>query len=63
MSWNQGLCPWDILGMALRRELRQRLALEEYLDEEWEGVAEDLEATPVVSAKQRERTQCISRRY
>jgi hypothetical protein len=44
MSWNQGLCPWDISGMALRRELRRRLALEEYLDKEREWVAEDLEA-------------------
>jgi Domain of unknown function (DUF3854) len=44
MRWNQGLCPWDISRMALRRELRKRLALEQYLDGQREWVAEDLEA-------------------
>jgi len=44
MSWNQGLCPWDISGMALRRELRHKLELDQYFDMEREWVAEDLEA-------------------
>jgi Domain of unknown function (DUF3854) len=44
MTWNQGLCPWDISGMALRRELRHQLELEQFFDVEREWVAEDLEA-------------------
>jgi Domain of unknown function (DUF3854) len=44
MTWNQGLCPWDISGVALRRELRHRLELDQYFDVEREWVAEDLEA-------------------
>ena len=44
MTWNQGLCPWDISGMALRRELRHQLELDQYFDVEREWVAEDLEA-------------------
>jgi hypothetical protein len=44
MTWNQGLCPWDISGMALRRELRHKLELDQYFDIEREWVAEDLEA-------------------
>jgi hypothetical protein len=51
MSWNQGLCPWDISGAALRRELRQRLELDQYFDVDKEWVAEDLGA---IASKARE---------
>jgi TusA-related sulfurtransferase len=51
MSWNQGLCPWDISGAALRRELRQRLELDQYFDVDKEWVAEDLGA---IATKARE---------
>jgi Domain of unknown function (DUF3854) len=44
VSWNQGLCPWDISGVALRRELRHRLDLNQYFDVEREWDAGDLEA-------------------
>ena len=30
-SWNQGLCPWDISGVELRRVLRELLGLNEFL--------------------------------
>ncbi|NJR49501.1 MAG: DUF3854 domain-containing protein [Leptolyngbyaceae cyanobacterium CSU_1_3] len=49
MAWNQGLCPWDISGMALRRELRHRLALDQYFDGEREWVAADLEAIAFIA--------------
>jgi TusA-related sulfurtransferase len=51
MSWNQGLCPWDISGAALRRELRHRLELDQYFDVEKEWVADDLGA---IASKARE---------
>lgn len=44
MTWSQGLCPWDISGTVLRRELRHQLELDQYFDVEREWVAEDLEA-------------------
>lgn len=44
MAWNQGLCPWDISGIALRRELRHKLGLNQYFDVEREWDAADLEA-------------------
>jgi hypothetical protein len=43
MSWSQGLCPWDISGAVLRRELRQRLNLQQFFDVEREWDAQDLE--------------------
>ncbi|MGB8701884.1 MAG: hypothetical protein WCD18_20915, partial [Thermosynechococcaceae cyanobacterium] len=30
-SWRQGLCPWDISGTELRREIRDRLGLTEFI--------------------------------
>jgi hypothetical protein len=41
-SWNQGLCPWDISGAALRQKLRHRLGLQQFFDVEREWDAEDL---------------------
>jgi hypothetical protein len=58
MSWNQGLCPWDISGAALRRELRQRLELDQYFDVDKEWVAEDLVA---IASKARENTVHIKK--
>jgi Domain of unknown function (DUF3854) len=46
-SWNQGLCPWDISGVALRRKLRHKLGLTQYLDGEREWNATDLEAIAI----------------
>jgi hypothetical protein len=57
-TWNQGLCPWDISGVALRRELRQRLELEQFFDLEKEWVAEDLQA---IAAKARENSVHIKK--
>jgi hypothetical protein len=58
MSWNQGLCPWDISGMALRRELRQKLDLNQFFDIDREWVAEDLEA---IAQKARENAAQIKK--
>jgi Domain of unknown function (DUF3854) len=58
VSWNQGLCPWDISGAALRRELRHRLDLNQYFDLEREWVAEDLEA---IACKARENAKHIKK--
>jgi hypothetical protein len=44
IAWNQGLCPWDISGTALRQELRHRLNLNSFFDLNREWVVEDLEA-------------------
>ncbi|NJN23222.1 MAG: hypothetical protein HC810_00860 [Acaryochloridaceae cyanobacterium RL_2_7] len=46
-SWRQDLCPWDIPGTAMRRELRDKLGLNEFIREaiagrEW--IADDLES-------------------
>jgi len=37
LKWNQSLCPWDISSVALRRGLRERLGLIDFLfqDKEW----------------------------
>jgi hypothetical protein len=40
-SWNQGICPWDISGASLRRELRKILGLNQFLDPDREWVAAD----------------------
>jgi hypothetical protein len=58
MSWNQGLCPWDISGVALRRELRQRLDLNQFFEPDREWVAEDLEA---IAQKARENANQIKK--
>jgi Domain of unknown function (DUF3854) len=42
--WNQGLCPWDISKAELRRVLREKLRLNDFLDPEKEWTEEDLEA-------------------
>jgi hypothetical protein len=42
-TWNQGLCPWDISGAALRQKLRHRLGLQQFFDVEREWDAADLE--------------------
>ncbi len=36
-SWNQGVCPWDISGTALRQKIREALGLNDFLDpnKEW----------------------------
>jgi hypothetical protein len=41
--WNQGLCPWDISKAELRRVLREKLRLNEFLDPDKEWTEEDLE--------------------
>ncbi len=41
LGWNQGVCPWDISGAALRAELRRNLGLDQYLDPEREWTGED----------------------
>jgi hypothetical protein len=58
VSWNQRLCPWDISGAALRRELRHRLDLNQYFDLDREWVAEDLEA---IACKARENAEHIKK--
>lgn len=37
LKWNQSLCPWDLSNAALRRALRERLGLMDFLvqDKEW----------------------------
>jgi NAD(P)-dependent dehydrogenase (short-subunit alcohol dehydrogenase family) len=37
LKWNQSLCPWDISSAALRREIRERLGLTDFLNlnKEW----------------------------
>jgi Domain of unknown function (DUF3854) len=41
--WNQGLCPWDISKSELRRVLREKLRLNDFLDPNKEWTEEDLE--------------------
>jgi len=41
--WNQGLCPWDISKAELRRVLRQKLRLNDFLDPDKEWTEDDLE--------------------
>jgi hypothetical protein len=41
--WNQGLCPWDISKSELRRVLREKLRLNDFLDPDKEWTEEDLE--------------------
>ena len=46
VSWRQMLCPWDISGTELRREIRDRLGLTEFLELAaggWEWTRDDLE--------------------
>jgi hypothetical protein len=40
--WNQGLCPWDISGAELRRALREKLGLNNFLDPDREWTRDDL---------------------
>ncbi|NJR39081.1 MAG: DUF3854 domain-containing protein [Leptolyngbyaceae cyanobacterium CSU_1_4] len=42
--WNQGLCPWDISKAELRRLLREKLRLNDFLDPNKEWTEDDLEA-------------------
>ena len=37
VSWRQNLCPWDIPGTELRREIRDKLGLTEFLEKAAEG--------------------------
>ena len=37
VSWRQNLCPWDIPGTELRREIRDTLGLTEFLEKAAEG--------------------------
>jgi Domain of unknown function (DUF3854) len=41
--WNQGLCPWDISKAELRRLLREKLRLNDFLDPNKEWTEDDLE--------------------
>jgi hypothetical protein len=41
-SWNQGLCPWDISGVEVRRKLRELLGLNQFLDPDREWTKHDL---------------------
>ncbi|UYD31086.1 DUF3854 domain-containing protein (plasmid) [Tolypothrix sp. PCC 7712] len=41
-SWNQGVCPWDISGTALRRKIREALGLNDFLDPNKEWTKADL---------------------
>jgi hypothetical protein len=43
-SWHQGLCPWDISKTELRRLLREKLRLNDFLDIEKEWTEADLES-------------------
>jgi len=43
-AWNQGLCPWDISKAELRRVLREKLRLNDFLDPDKEWTEADLEA-------------------
>lgn len=42
LKWNQSLCPWDISSAELRRALRERLGLTEFLNPEKEWTKYDL---------------------
>jgi hypothetical protein len=42
LKWNQSLCPWDISSAALRREVRARLGLMDFLDPDKEWTKDDL---------------------
>ncbi|MBE9209211.1 DUF3854 domain-containing protein [Nostoc sp. LEGE 06077] len=41
-SWNQGVCPWDISGTALRRQIREAIGLNDFLDPHKEWTKADL---------------------
>ena len=46
VSWRQNLCPWDIPGTELRRFIRDKLGLTDFLEqaaEGWEWTRDDLE--------------------
>jgi len=42
LKWNQSLCPWDISSAALRRGLRERLGLTDFLEQGKEWTKYDL---------------------
>lgn len=42
LKWNQSLCPWDISGAEVRRALREKLGLREFLDPDKEWTKYDL---------------------
>ncbi|MEA5507577.1 plasmid replication protein, CyRepA1 family [Halotia wernerae UHCC 0503] len=42
-TWNQAVCPWDISGTALRREIREALGLNDFLDPFKEWTKADIE--------------------
>jgi hypothetical protein len=42
LKWNQSLCPWDVSNTALRREIRERLGLTDFLDPNQEWTKYDL---------------------
>ncbi|MBD2303783.1 hypothetical protein, partial [Nostoc sp. FACHB-190] len=41
-NWNQGVCPWDISGTALRRQIREAIGLNDFLDPHKEWTKADL---------------------
>ncbi|MBD2616382.1 hypothetical protein H6G94_35035, partial [Nostoc punctiforme FACHB-252] len=41
-NWNQGVCPWDISGTALRRKIREVLGLNDFLNPNKEWTKADL---------------------
>lgn len=43
-SWNQGLCPWDISGAAVRGAMREKVGLAKYLNPNREWTKYDLAA-------------------
>lgn len=43
--WNQGLCPWDISGAAVRSKLREKLGLNAFLDGDRTWTKYDVEAS------------------
>ncbi len=58
-GWNQGVCPWDISGAALRRELRQRLGLDKFLDTEREWTAEDVGEVAAIARQHSQLVQTV----
>jgi hypothetical protein len=58
-GWNQGICPWDISGSALRRELRQRLGIDKFLAPNREWTAEDLTEVAAIARQHRQLVQSV----
>jgi hypothetical protein len=58
-KWNQGNCPWDIPGAALRSETRRVLGLNNFLDPAREWVAADLAGVAAIARQHSRQIQDV----